>query len=278
MLYEGELHADWDARIIDGEPGRLVLYVTPEIGIHLVIRQTNPDNYIRNIRVILPGFEDRYLEQPFHSTYVEFLRQFSVLRFMDWAETNAPPPGDWARRITPRHATQGSTDGVALEHIIAMANAVGRDAWFTVPHLATDEYVENMAALIRDQLDPELKAYIEYSNEVFNAVYEQHAYAVEQGLELGLTAGDTEIIRQFQFFGEAAEGFTAALRFSSQRAVEIFAIFEQVFGSRQGLVRVLGGWQPDGLNLAQAVAREILDWQEASKRADVYAVAPYFGW
>jgi hypothetical protein len=272
------LHFDWDARIIDGEPGRLVIYVTPEIGIHLVIRQTNPDNYIRNIRVIMPGFEEVYQEQPFHPTYIEFLRQFSVLRLMDWAEINSSSPRAWSQRITPQHATYGSTDGVALEHIIALANTVGRDAWFTVPHLATDEYVQNMAAMIRDQLDPDLRTYIEYSNEVWNADYSQHAYAVEQGLAQSLAAGDTEAIQQFQFFGAGAEGFTAALRFHAQRSVEIFALFEQVFGSRQRFVRVLGGWAPDGLELARAVAGEIIGWQDAGAQADFYAVAPYFGW
>jgi hypothetical protein len=34
------------------------------------------------------------------------------------------------------------------------------DAWFNVPHLADDDYIQNMAELIYANLRPNLKAYI----------------------------------------------------------------------------------------------------------------------
>jgi hypothetical protein len=75
VLYDGqgELDVDWDARVIDAEPGRLVLWVTPEEGMHLVIRETDPDDYIRNIRVVTPGFEDA--DQLFHPTIHGLVRR-----------------------------------------------------------------------------------------------------------------------------------------------------------------------------------------------------------
>ncbi len=71
VLYEGEgeLHFDWDATVVGRQPGRIELEVRPEMGIHLVLRSTNPANYVRNIRVIMPGFEEVYQTQrPTHHT------------------------------------------------------------------------------------------------------------------------------------------------------------------------------------------------------------------
>ena len=195
---EGELVFDWDARIIDSEPGRLELWVTPDIGMHVIIRETNPADYIRNIRVITPGFEETYEEEPFHPTYVDFLRQFSVLRFMDWAdsnepENNVPEVGEWSARITTNHATQGTVRGVSFEYMIRMANDVGADPWINVPIVATDDYVDSLATLIRDSLNADRKVYVELSNEVWNPSFPQHAVAAGQGALLGLadqTAAD----------------------------------------------------------------------------------------
>ena len=50
---EGELHFEWDAQVVSEEPGRIVLNVQPERGIHMVIGQTNLENHVRNIRVIM---------------------------------------------------------------------------------------------------------------------------------------------------------------------------------------------------------------------------------
>lgn len=259
---EGEIHFEWDAQITRQEPGRIVFNVTPEIGIHLIIRSTNPDNHIRNIRVILPGFESTYEQEPFHPDYIHLLRNFSTLRFMDWGQTTENPPGEWAQRTHTQSATQASTNGVALEYMIQMANTVGAHAWFNVPHTATNEYITNMAQLIRDQLNPNLKAYIEYSNEVWNPSYPQNAYAREQGLALGLDA----------------DPYLASLRFHAQKSVEVFDIFEREFGSTDRLVRVMGAQVDTEAEASVWFAQQVLDWQNAYQKTDAYAVAPYFGY
>ena len=241
------------------EPGRIVFSVQPEIGIHMIIRSTNPDNYIRNIRVIMPGFESVYETQPFHPTYVDFLRDFSTLRFMDWGQTVESPPGDWSQRTTRVSATQASSKGVALEYMIEMANTVGANAWFNVPQTATDDYVTQMAQLIRDQLRPDLKAHIEYSNEVWNPSFSANAHAREQGLTLALET----------------DPYLAALRFHSQRSVDIF---EREFGSTSRIVRVMGAQIDGEPGASEWFAQQVLDWQNAFEKTDAYAVAPYFGY
>ncbi len=91
-----------------------------------------------------------------------------------------------------------------------------------------------------------LKVYLEYGNEVWNPLFPQHDYAVEQGMALELAAaGDEEAQQRFVWLGLGAEEFPAGLRFQAQRSVEVFGIFERFFGSRDRLVRVLSGWHLD---------------------------------
>lgn len=280
VLYDGHglLDFDWDARVIDRQPGRIDLWVTPEAGIHLILRQTDPSNHVRNIRVLMPGFDD--VEPGFHPDYVRFLRQFDVLRFMDWVDSNEPENnidavGAWSARITPQHATQGTIRGVALEYMIDLANEVGADPWFSVPIVATDAYVDSMASLILARLNPQRKVYLELSNEVWNPAFPQHAVAVSRGVSFGYA--DADAARPFRFLGFDEANWLAGLRYYSERAVQVFDAFDRIFPERDRLVRVLAGWQVDEPDLAGTIASTILDWRDAHSRADAYAVAPYFG-
>lgn len=273
---QGQLDFEWDARVIDRQPGRIDLWVTPEEGIHVVIRETDPDDYIRNIRVPMPGYENAPIGT-FHPTYIEFQQQFGVVRFMDWVdsnepENNVPEVGTWASRITPDHSSQGTIRGVALEHMIDAANEIGADPWFNVPIVADDAYVDSMATMIRDRLDAQRRVYVELSNEVWNPSFPQNAVATQRGLAAGYAPD--ERTAPFEFM---PSGWIAGLRYHSARSVEVFQIFERVFGGTERLVRVIGGWQIDDVNLAPQIAAEILDWQDAWQHADAYAVAPYFG-
>ncbi len=45
-----------------------------------------------------------------------------------------------------------------------------------MPHAADDNYITQMATLFRDNLNPNLNVYLEYSNEVWNWIFEQAHY------------------------------------------------------------------------------------------------------
>ncbi|WP_445926099.1 hypothetical protein [Leptodesmis sp.] len=228
-----------------------------QTGVFLRILETNLDNPIRNIRFIMPGFEHTYQTQPFHPLFLDRLSKFNTLRFMDWGATNNSPLVNWADRTTINSATQTSNQGVALEYMIQLANTLKINPWFNIPAEASDDYVRQFATMVRDQLDPSLRVYIEYSNEVWNNIFSQASYVSQQGLALGLDSN----------------GFTAGLRYYAQRSVEIFKIWEEVFGqsSSQRLVRVLAG---QGAN--PWTTEQILGWNDAYQYADAYAIAPYF--
>lgn len=261
LLYDGEgkLGFGFDnAKIVSQSPGRMTVDVQPDqTGVFLRILETNPDNPIRNIRFIMPGFENTYQTQPFHPLFLDRLSKFDTLRFMDWEATNNSHLVNWADRTTINSATQASNQGVALEYMIQLANTLKINPWFNIPAEASDDYVRQFATMVRDQLDPSLRVYIEYSNEAWNNIFSQASYVSQQGLVLGLDSN----------------GFTAGLRYYAQRSVEVFKIWEDVFGQNcdQRLVRVLAG---QGAN--PWTAEQILSWKDAYQYADAYAIAPYF--
>jgi hypothetical protein len=225
-------------------------------GILLKIMDTNRSNPIHNVRVIMPGFEAVYDKVPFHPLFLQATEPFSVIRFMDWQHANGNADELWAGRSLPSHDTQARASGVALEHMLALANVVGAAPWFCMPYRAGDDYVRHFATLVRDTLRTDVDVYVEYSNEVWNGLFPQAKYASERGLHLNLSTSE----------------HTARYRYYSQRSVEIFAIWEEVFGaSSPRLRKVLSTF-----TVSASATREILSWGNASQHATYVGVAPYF--
>jgi hypothetical protein len=256
-LYEGSgtITFGMDARVVAERPGRLEIDVRPRDGISLAIRRTDPANPVRNIRVVAAEFEQTYDKEPFDPVFLATWRGMRVLRFMDWMKTNGSKVSQWQDRPQVTDQTQGR-HGVALEHMIDLANRLEADPWFCMPHLATDDYVRRFAVMAKERLAANRKVYIEYSNETWNGMFEQARYAQRRGRELGL----------------ADNPFQAGLRYHAQRALETFRIWEEVFGGKDRLVRVLS---------AQAAnpwtSEQVLTWKEAFKSADAIAIGAYFG-
>jgi len=260
----GELRASWEgegtlewlgASVRSDGPGRAHVVLDPRAARHgLRIRATSPTRPIRRIALKLPdagaagagAFNPRFLAR---------WKGVRVVRFMDWGQTNDSPLRRWSERTLP-DGPQGTERGVAVEWMIELGNRLNADPWLCIPHAADDAYVEAMAQLVKARLAPGRRPWIEYSNEVWNGQFEQARYARGEGLRRQLAPRDG----------------VAAQRFYAQRALEIFAIWERVFGGEQRIVRVLAGQFGN-----ERGAREILGWQDAAKRADAYAIGAYFG-
>jgi len=261
-------------------PGRDVVdFVSSAGGFLMNLTATDASDPLRNIRVIMPGgvcsddglrlcaasapcgagscdsFEDGAATQIFHPEFLAGVARYRVLRFMDWMDTNGSAETAWAGRPKPNDA-RWSTHGVPVEVITDLANRLSADAWINIPHLADDDYVTQFATYVRDHLRPGLKVYIEYSNEVWNGQFAQARYAQEQGLAAGLSTN----------------AFQAQLYFHSQRSVEVFQIFESVFGANDRLVRVMASQAANAWTSEQE-----LDFGDALSHTDALAIAPYFG-
>jgi hypothetical protein len=147
------------------------------------ITKTDPHktgNYIRNIRVIKAEQESLFNQgEIFNPLFLEKTQPFSTLRFMDWMATNNSQQKEWSDRPQIPDSSY-SLKGVPIEIMVALANKLKKDAWFNMPHQAKDEYMINFARLVKDNLNSELKVYVEFSNEVWNWQFAQAQYAMQQ--------------------------------------------------------------------------------------------------
>jgi hypothetical protein len=244
-------------QIIKARKGRIVVKVAPgDAGLLLQVTESDPRDPVRDIHVWMPGFENA--KSPFHPLFLERLRSFSALRFMDWQQTNNSPLKHWADRAKPTDARFATPGGAAPELLIDLANTLNIDPWFCMPHQAEDAFIRAFALLVKQRLKPERKVYIEYSNEVWNTQFAQARYALQQGRKKKLGPSD----------------FESQLRWYSERSVEVFKIWESAFGpaGNKRLVRVMASQSANPW-----VSEQVLSWKGAARQVDALAIAPYFG-
>jgi len=275
VLYEGEgtLTYALDAvkDIQASRPGREVIQVTPRHAIQLFLTATNPQNYLRNIRVVPVSAEKTYQSQPFNPNYLQRLKPFQTFRFVDWMETINSRQKDWAQRPTLKSATWQAL-GAPVEIMVQLANETGTDPWFCMPHQATDEYVRNFATYVRDHLDPQRQVYVEYSNEVWNYSFGQAGWVLQQGKAAWPNSAQSDYEKQIQWF--------------SRRTTQITQIWDQVFGDRREKVIGVMAWQAASVWGAQQALK--YTWSSAKPGSgpaahrfygiDAVAIAPYFGY
>jgi hypothetical protein len=176
---------------------------------------------IAGFRMYRPGYP---LEgsKTFTDAFLSALRgvDFSAIRFMDFLASNDREPVfpavlEWSQRKTPRDASQaplpvlGRNEGGAWEYVVQIANESKRDAWINVPVSATADYVQSLAVLLKDGLDPSLNIYVESGNEVWNSGFIQQAYNLAQAKSKGIDEHSNH----------------------ARRTVELAQIFQGVFGA-----------------------------------------------
>lgn len=198
---------------------------------------------ITDLRVLRPGYAMN-TKEVFTREFLASLKPFAVLRFMDWLDTNHNPGyyGDkghhaveWSDRKLPTDATQqfdGKKYGVAWEYVVQLANATGKDLWINIPVAATDDYVLQLAKMLKRDLSPNLKVYVEHSNEVWNYGFPQYIYnklaAVEEVGKGGSVLHNDGTKDQEEW----------ARRRHAKRVVEIGEIFRKVFGDTGSTGRI----------------------------------------
>lgn len=222
-------------------------------------------DYLRNITIVkednLAIFEAGAV---FNPDFLRRLEGFEALRFMDWMETNDSEQSGWADRPRVTDYTY-SLRGVPAEVMLDLANLLGADAWFNMPHLADDDYIRRFATLVRNGLWTDLTAYVEFSNEVWNWQFEQARWAG----------------RMAQERWNRDNGW---VQYYALRASQAAAIWSEVYGAdaEDRLVNVIStqtGW----LGLEKDILDPPLLRQEQPDRApvhsffDAYAITGYFG-
>lgn len=223
----------------------------------------------------------------FHPTTLDRLKYFRTLRFMDWQRINNAPPGNPVvspsdlRPLTYQTMTDYNR-GVALDFIPALSNVLDADAWVNIPHRANDTYVTYLATLLRNRLKPNLKVYVEYTNEAWNSslAYPQTDYVRFMGNSACVdTVCDAQPATQLciNCVGWGQDYF-------ADRTAQIGTIFKNVFAGRnpERVIRVLGAHGENQTvdtnnpnifygSVARSVARR------GASAFDAVAIAPYFG-
>lgn len=288
VLYQGqgELRYGNDAKLLKSQAGKDIIEVNAGtdkiLNASLVISKTNAKDPIRNIRVLLPGgvcrgnlyqridnasgckesaylsFEKYHQDLIFNPDYLNFMKDFRLIRFMNMSGITRNPIQHWKQRNTLAKATWAGKEGIRgapVETMVALANKLRADAWFSMPYKASDDYIQRFANHVEQHLDPALKVYIEYSNETWNNIFVHRRYTIDQGVKHKL---DTD-------------PQTAGIKFYAKRSVEIFKIWENAFSDGRRLVRTLAGWSANS-NLTS----QLLSYKQTHRHTDAFAIAPYF--
>ncbi len=253
----GQVELRGMAREVERKPGRIVFVPRPDHGGSLAITRTDPQDPVRDIRVLMPGSEATHRTETFHPTFLARWRGFNTLRFMDWMHTNGSKLVSWDDRPRVEDATWAHK-GAPVEVMVDLCNRLKANPWFCMPHLADDGFVRGFAQVVKERLDPTLKIHVEYSNEVWNGMFAQNRHAQEMAKKLGL--------------GDAKRPWEGAALYHARRSLEIFRIWEEVLGGRERLVRVLA-WQAAGG--AYWTDTMLLTPNGTAKQVDVLAIAPY---
>jgi hypothetical protein len=254
----------------DGSRGEMWFDFTPGEGLVAIsIAALDTTDPIRDIEVI----HERHLPywamgETFNPDWLSRIENMRVVRFMDWMGTNDSPIRTWGDRPRPQDYSY-SWRGVPLEVMLDLANRIGADPWFNMPHRADDTYVRRFATQVEAGLNPQLKAYVEYSNEVWNFIFSQAEYA-----------GDQAVAR----WGEGVRDTDAWMQWAGLRAAEVAAIWADVFGADAPtrLTRVIAthtGWPglEEPLLTAPLYTAEDRSNQPPVAQFDAYAVTGYFG-
>jgi len=238
---------------------------TPGDGpVALRIAATDADDPIRDIVVLREDHIALHeLGVLFNPDWIARIRDLRALRFMDWMHTNNSPQVVWADRPRMSDYTWVRR-GVPVEVMVRLANLVGADPWFTLPHMADDAYVRAFADYVERRLAPDLRVYAEWSNEVWNFIFEQAHWAAARAAD--------------RWDGAEGDGWT---QYAGLRAAEVADIWTEVFaGQEDRLIRVVGV-QTSWPGLEDALLEAPLAQDEGlpppHESFDAYAVAGYFG-
>ena len=158
--------------------------------------------------------------------------------------------------------------GASLELAALMvATTEAADGWFNVPFLASDDYVTQMATLLKTHVPPNRRIFIEYSNEVWNYGFPQWSMSWQMA--------------QLHGHNNSYNSNGAEQWWNVKRSLEIHKIFDTVFGeeARTRVVRVLATqmWTAVTDGLEQALNDTTANPGLDGSGYDVLAIAPYFG-
>lgn len=243
--------------VASSTPGRIELTLT-DVNFLFARVENGANDPVQNLRVVEKRFDGK--SDVFYPEYIANWNRFKVLRFMDLMRTNTNTFKHWAEYPTSAHLQQ--SNALAPDYIAELCNETHTDAWINIPVEADDDFVTQFATVMKDKLDPSLRAYVEYSNENWNSSFKQSKYVAAKGKAAAEWSGLPD--------------WEAGGHYVGRRAGQIFDIFANVYGSElSSRVKRVVAWQVGAGGYWHDL---VLGTDDVYKKTDAYAVAPYFGW
>ena len=180
LLYDGEGSVSINGgvvsqSVVDGN----IHFIMPGSLSNIWVRvaSVTAGNHVRNIRVIPIEYLGNEINMPtFRSDYLAGLSPFTTLRFMDVVRANDSVAREWSGRVKKTSISQGTATGAAWEYVVQMANQLDKNPWINIPREASDDYITQLASLLKSTLEPGRVLYLEYSNELWNWSMPQATY------------------------------------------------------------------------------------------------------
>ena len=221
---------------------------------------------ITNLKIIRPGYAAN-TTQTFTDVFLNSIAPFSYIRVMDWLSINNNNPYfgdakntlDWADRTPPNYATQADYNGhhgLSWEYIIQAANTSNKDLWINIPTAATNDYITQLATLLKNNLHAGLHVYVEYSNEVWNFGFLQYTYN-KMAAQAEVNAGGSNLNND----GNSDPEVWARRRYIKQ-TINISNIFKSVYGAAaiNTTIRPVNAWW----EIQPGQFQEQLAWAQAN--------------
>jgi hypothetical protein len=224
-----------------------------EDGAWIELTETDPSDPLRAIdcREV-----DRPAGERFHPGFIDFVKGFKFVRFVDWQRTNDNFPARWRERTLPETASQVGPGGASVEDMVDLANLAKVDPWFLMPYQADESYIRAFAQLVHERLDPARTVYVELGNEVWNDNFDAAQQAQREGMGLHLGSGDPTQAQMIRY---------------AQKTRVAMQVWTQVFADRPArLVRIAASQ-----NANPVLAEMILGDADTAHWVDALATAPY---
>lgn len=191
----------------------------------------------------------------FTREFIAVMQKFHIIRGMELVSANGNGTITWSQRPSMRHlAVPDNGKGQPWELLILLANTTNKDLWINVPTRADDDYLRKLAQLIRygsdginpytsiqahpiyPPLNPELRIYIEYGNELWNSGYGFQGF----GWSLALADLARQNLNHPINYDNAASNdrYLAHRRWIAYRSSQISLMFRSVFGDVSMMSRV----------------------------------------
>ena len=183
---------------------------------------------LQDIAVLQPGY-NLTAKSNITKLMLAHISRFSLLRFMDWTDTNGNKEVNWNDTTPvdwPLYTGSRVNPWATIPYIVNQLDQP-TDIWINIPTASTDDYILHVARMMLTDLNPRSHIYVEYSNEVWNYGFEQAKINLAIANDSVYNHGDPFHLN----YDNVSNVYTWGFRRTAYQIKHISDLFKTVFGS-----------------------------------------------